>query len=249
MDDDLIKRRFLMGTLSPGLLKKLHQLVRHSRYPLAVRSSGLLEDSLSHPFAGLYSTFFLPNNHPELEMRESQLVEAIKMVYASVFSKQSRAYFEAIDYKIEEEQMAVLIQEVAGNRFGDHFYPHVSGVAPVLQLLSRGLYPAPGRHREPRGRPRQVRGGGREGLPVLPALSGFGHAGRPGSGSLHAETLLRPGHELHLPGPFQWRGRHPARPWTSGKRRKMGHSSTAPPCGIPTTTASATGSTLRGRAS
>jgi hypothetical protein len=60
-DDDLIKRRFLMGTLSPGLLKKLHLLARHSKYPLAVRSSGLLEDSLSHPFAGLYSTFFLPN--------------------------------------------------------------------------------------------------------------------------------------------------------------------------------------------
>jgi hypothetical protein len=128
-DDDLLKRRFLMGTLSPGLLKKLHLLARHSRYPLAVRSSGLLEDSLSHPFAGLYSTFFLPNNHPELEMRESQLAEAIKMVYASVYSKQSRAYFEAIGYKIEEEQMAILIQEVAGSRFGDHFYPHISGVA------------------------------------------------------------------------------------------------------------------------
>ena len=62
-------------------------------------------------------------------MRVAQLAEAIKLVYASVYSKESRSYFEAIDYKIEEEKMAILIQEVAGSRFGDHFYPHISGVA------------------------------------------------------------------------------------------------------------------------
>jgi len=124
-----IKRRFLMGSLSPELMKKLHQLLERVKTPLAVRSSGLLEDSLSHPFAGLYNTFFLPNNHPDLEMRVAQLTEAIKLVYASVYSKEARSYFEAIDYKIEEEKMAILIQEVAGSRFGTHFYPHVSGVA------------------------------------------------------------------------------------------------------------------------
>jgi hypothetical protein len=129
MDSATIKRRFLMGSLSPELMKKLHLLLEHVRYPLAVRSSGLLEDSLSHPFSGLYNTFFLPNNHPDLEMRVAQLAEAIKLVYASVYSKEARSYFEAIDYKIEEEKMAVLIQEVAGKRFGTHFYPHISGVA------------------------------------------------------------------------------------------------------------------------
>ena len=128
-DSATIKRRFLMGSLSAELMKKLHLLLERVKHPLAVRSSGLLEDSLSHPFAGLYDTFFLPNNHPDLELRVAQLAEAIKLVYASVYSKEARAYFEAIDYKIEEEKMAILIQEVAGNRFGDHFYPHISGVA------------------------------------------------------------------------------------------------------------------------
>jgi len=129
-DDDAIKRRFLMGSLSPELMAKLRLLLtKHFRMPLAVRSSGLLEDSLSHPFAGLYNTFFLPNNDPDPAVREAQLVEAIKMVYASVYTKSAQSYFQAIDYKIEEEQMAILIQEVAGRRFGDRFYPHLSGVA------------------------------------------------------------------------------------------------------------------------
>ncbi len=130
VDDDAIKRRFLLGSLSPELMGKLRLfLTKHAKVPLAVRSSGLLEDSLSHPFAGLYNTFFLPNNDPDPAVREAQLTEAIKLVYASVYSKASRSYFQAIDYKIEEEQMAILIQEVSGRRFGDHFYPHLSGVA------------------------------------------------------------------------------------------------------------------------
>ncbi len=129
-DDDAIKRRFLTGSLSPDLMAKLRLLLaKFGKVPLAVRSSGLLEDSLSHPFAGLYNTFFLPNNDPEPAVREAQLTEAIKLVFASVYSKAARSYFQAIDYKIEEEQMAILIQEVSGSRFGDHFYPHISGVA------------------------------------------------------------------------------------------------------------------------
>jgi hypothetical protein len=128
-NDDTIKRRFLTGSLSQDLMRKLPVFLKHVRYPLAVRSSGLLEDSLSHPFSGLYATFFLPNNHPDLDLRVAQLSEAIKLVFASVYTKASRSYFQAIDYKIEEEQMAVLIQEVAGSRFGDHFYPHFAGVA------------------------------------------------------------------------------------------------------------------------
>lgn len=127
--DEAIKRRFLMGTLSADLLKKLTSFLLHVRYPLAVRSSGLLEDSLSHPFSGLYTTFFLPNNHPFVETRVAQLSEAIKLVYASVYLKDSRSYFQAIDYKIEEEMMAILIQELAGSVFEDRFYPHISGVA------------------------------------------------------------------------------------------------------------------------
>ncbi len=130
VDDDTIKRAFLGGSLSLELTAKLRLfLAKHGTVPLAVRSSGLMEDSLSHPFAGLYSTFFLPNNDPDPAVREAQLTEAIKLVYASVYSKAARSYFQAIDYKIEEEQMAILIQEVSGSRFGDRFYPHISGVA------------------------------------------------------------------------------------------------------------------------
>ena len=129
MDPEVVKRRFLEGALSPALMDRLQRFLERVQHPLAVRSSGLLEDSLSHPFAGLYSTFFLPNNHPELSVRVAQLAEAIKLVYASVYSKESRAYFQAIDYKIEEERMAVLVQEVAGRAFGERFYPHISGVA------------------------------------------------------------------------------------------------------------------------
>ena len=130
LDDDAIKWRFLQGSLSHDLTTKLRlYLAKHAHGPLAVRSSGLLEDALSHPFAGLYNTFFLPNNHPDPAVREAQLTEAIKLVYASVYAKAARSYFQAIDYKIEEEQMAILIQDVSGSRFGDHFYPHISGVA------------------------------------------------------------------------------------------------------------------------
>lgn len=128
-DSDAIKRRFLMGSLSPDLMEKLRLLLEHATYPLAVRSSGLMEDSLSHPFAGLYRTFILPNNHPDVMVRVTQLTEAIKLVYASVYSKEAQAYFEAIDYKIEEERMGILIQELAGSCFGERFYPHISGVA------------------------------------------------------------------------------------------------------------------------
>ncbi len=128
-DADTIKRRFLAGDLQASLQDRLRTFLEDVRQPLAVRSSGLLEDALSHPFAGLYRTFFLPNRHPDVNVRLAQLVEAIKLVYASVYAKEARAYFQAIDYKIEEEKMGILIQEVAGRAFGTHFYPHISGVA------------------------------------------------------------------------------------------------------------------------
>ena len=128
-DFETLKRRFLMGSFSAELTGKLRRFLDYFTAPLAIRSSGLLEDSLSHPLSGLYQTFFLPNNHPDGTVRLNQLLEAIKLVYASVYSKAARAYFEAIDYQIEEERMAVVIQEVVGRAYQDHFYPHFSGVA------------------------------------------------------------------------------------------------------------------------
>ncbi len=97
--------------------------------PLAVRSSGLFEDSLLQPFSGVYATYLIPNNHPDLEVRYQQLETAVKLVYASIFTDAAQAYFEAVDYKIEEERMAVVIQEVIGHDYNNKYYPTVSGVA------------------------------------------------------------------------------------------------------------------------
>jgi len=125
----MIKQLFINGRLSDGLVKKLKKLLQHISKPLAVRSSGLFEDSLNQPFAGIFETYLIPNIHPDFNTRLDQLTDAIKLVYASVFSPTARGYFEAINYKIEEEKMAVVIQEVVGNQYGQEFYPHISGVA------------------------------------------------------------------------------------------------------------------------
>ena len=124
-----VKARFLAADLSPGLRNKLRRYLKYSNGPLSVRSSGMFEDSLSQPFAGIYDTFLLPNNHPDFNVRLRQLEEAVKLVYASILSESARAYFDAISYKTDEEKMAVLIQDVVGARHGRYFYPDFSGVA------------------------------------------------------------------------------------------------------------------------
>lgn len=96
--------------------------------PLAVRSSSLLEDSLAHPFAGVYATKMIPNNQPDPNLRFQRLVEAIKFVYASTFFRSATGYIAAIEQSPQDEKMAVVIQEVVGERYGERFYPHLSGV-------------------------------------------------------------------------------------------------------------------------
>lgn len=128
-NQELIQQWFMEGQLSVSLQKRLKRLLKVLRKPLAVRSSGMFEDSLQQPFAGIFETYILPNNHPDLNVRLQQLEQAIKLVYASVYSKTARGYVEAINYKIEEEMMAIVLQEVAGQQHGDYFYPHISGVA------------------------------------------------------------------------------------------------------------------------
>ncbi|GAB4272638.1 MAG: PEP/pyruvate-binding domain-containing protein [Candidatus Rifleibacteriota bacterium] len=125
---DVIKRRFLGSRLSDTIIARLRIVLQKIDYPLAIRSSGLLEDSVSHSMSGLYETFFLPNNHPELEVRLKQVEDAIKLIYASVYSKEAREYFDAINYNIEEEKMAVVIQQIVGKQHGNIFYPMISGV-------------------------------------------------------------------------------------------------------------------------
>ncbi len=128
-DYDQVKKICVQGKLTETLTRKLRKYLEIINKPIAIRSSSLFEDSLMQPFAGIFDTFLLPNNHPDLEVRLEQTMNAIKLVYASIFSPTARAYFEAVNYKIEEEKMAVIIQEVVGNQYEETFYPHISGVA------------------------------------------------------------------------------------------------------------------------
>ena len=128
-DFQKLQKMFLAGSLSFTLEKELRILLGHLTGPLAVRSSSLFEDSMSQPFSGIFGTYLLPNVNPDPEIRFRQLSDAIKLVFSSIYSKNARTYFEAINYKIEQEKMAVVIQEVAGRRFEDAFYPHISGTA------------------------------------------------------------------------------------------------------------------------
>jgi CheY-like chemotaxis protein len=128
-DFEDVKKLAITGDLSRELRDKLQKYLRHVDSPLAVRSSSLFEDSISQPFSGIYDTYFLPNNHPDSGVRLKHLEEAIKLVYASVYSRSARSYFEAINYKVGEEKMAVLLQRAVGNQHGQQFYPQLSGVA------------------------------------------------------------------------------------------------------------------------
>ncbi len=124
-----IRNHFLESEFDEKTRKKLLEYLQEINKPLAVRSSGLFEDSLLQPFSGVYATYLIPNNHPDISVRYKQLETAIKMVYASIFTDSAQAYFEAVNYKIEEEKMAVVIQEVVGHNYNNKYYPSVSGVA------------------------------------------------------------------------------------------------------------------------
>ena len=127
-DYGLLKHRFVSGKLTETLIRKLKSVIKQIKNPLAIRSSGLFEDSLNQPFAGIFETYLIPNNHPDPNVRLEQLMDAIKLVYASVYSPVAKSYIEAVNYRIESEKMAVVVQEVVGHRYGDVFYPHISGV-------------------------------------------------------------------------------------------------------------------------
>ncbi len=129
LTDSEIAHTFLECDICDELKQKLKVILQHFRTPLAVRSSSLLEDYQNHPFAGMYSTHLLPNNHEDDDTRLNQLCHAIKLVYASVFFREPKAYAESLSLKIEEEKMAVIIQELVGSELSGRFYPTLSGVA------------------------------------------------------------------------------------------------------------------------
>ena len=127
--DDAIANAFLRADLPPEILGDLRSLVERTHLPLALRSSSLLEDAMYEPFAGVYATKMIPNNQPDADTRFRKLTEAIKFVYASTFFRGACDYRRATREPDAEEKMAVIVQEVVGERCGDLFYPHVSGVA------------------------------------------------------------------------------------------------------------------------
>jgi len=128
-DNESIARAFTAADLPEKIVQELKTLIQHIRYPLAVRSSSLLEDSQMLPFAGLYSTYMLPNNHEDTNVRLKQLCMAIKLVFASVYYKSPKEYVRNTNFRIEEEKMAVIVQQIAGRNYGGRFYPVMSGVA------------------------------------------------------------------------------------------------------------------------
>jgi hypothetical protein len=137
-DDTEIQQRFLDAPLPAGLQKDLKAFLSEVNYPLAVRSSSLLEDSQYQPFTGVYETFMLGNQQASLNLRLDELSEAIKRVYASTFSQHAKAYVRATPYRLEEEKMAVILQRVVGTAHGPRFYPDFSGV-----VRSHNFYPVP----------------------------------------------------------------------------------------------------------
>ncbi len=137
-DHEEVLARFLAAKFPAAYRDDLRAFLKLARYPLAVRSSSLLEDSPYQPFAGIYATYMLPNSHPDLQVRLRHLIDAIKRVYASTFSEQAKSYLQATPYRLEEEKMAVILQKVVGAAHEDRFYPDFAGVA-----RSHNFYPTP----------------------------------------------------------------------------------------------------------
>jgi hypothetical protein len=127
--DDRIANAFLRADMPFEALGKLHHLVTQWTFPLAVRSSGMLEDTTHRPFAGVYQTKMIPNNPNDPDTRFQKLVEAIKLVWASTFFRIAKDYCQATELCMGDEKMAVVIQEMVGRRYHDRFYPELSGVA------------------------------------------------------------------------------------------------------------------------
>lgn len=137
LPDERIAHAFVNAELPPLFVGDLRALIANVHSPLAIRSSSRMEDALQHPFAGVYATKMIPNNEFAVGDRFKKLTEAIKFVWASTFFRDARSYLGMIDHPPEEERMAVIIQEVVGERHNGRFYPVISGV-----IRTHNYYPA-----------------------------------------------------------------------------------------------------------
>lgn len=138
LSDDEIRARFLAGSLSPELKPRLLEMVQSIGVPLAVRSSGLLEDSQACPLAGVYRTVMIPNSAKEFGRRYHELCKAVKLVFASVYERRAREFLASGRFKPRDEKMAVIIQEMVGRTHGNYFYPDISGVAQSYNFYPTG---------------------------------------------------------------------------------------------------------------
>lgn len=132
LEYDKLRELFLETPLSAEVVERLEAFASRLEGPIAVRSSSLLEDSVSQPFSGVFHTYLLPNNHPDIAVRVRQLCDAVRLVYASLYTPEAREYCRAVGRHIEDERMAVILQELVGVRREHYFYPHISGVARSL---------------------------------------------------------------------------------------------------------------------
>lgn len=131
-----VAQAFLNSPMPPEVVKDLEKYIEQVEYPLSVRSSSILEDAQFQPFAGLYDTYMIPNNHPDAAKRLDHLIHAVKLVYASTYYESPKAFTRSTASQAKNESMAVLIQQLVGDHYGDFYYPAISGVA-----LSHNFYP------------------------------------------------------------------------------------------------------------
>ncbi|MBE6339647.1 MAG: pyruvate, phosphate dikinase [Bacteroidales bacterium] len=124
-----LRRLFAKVPLSEILMKRITRFAEQIHKPIAVRSSSLSEDSMNQPFAGVFDTYIVPNNKPNINDNVADIATAIKMVYVSIYSETSRGYFQTIRRNVDEEKMAVVLQVLVGSQHEDYFYPHVAGTA------------------------------------------------------------------------------------------------------------------------
>jgi len=127
--DEEVIEHFQNATFPGWIDEDLRAFLKEIRHPLAVRSSALFEDAQFMAYAGLYHTCMISSDHDELEVRLNQLISAVKLVYASTYFQGPKSFARRVGHRTEEEKMAVIIQEVSGYRWGDYYYPAVSGVA------------------------------------------------------------------------------------------------------------------------
>ncbi len=143
--DEIVADAFLKGRMPEDVSRALGHYIEDHSYPLAIRSSGMLEDTLQHAYAGLYRTYMLSNDQPLLEDRLDNLIRAVKLVYASTFYQGPKSYAKRVGHQPEKWQMAVIVQQVAGAPHRGYFYPAISGVAQSLNYYPpAGMRPEDG---------------------------------------------------------------------------------------------------------